>query len=141
MLAPNPAPRSCQDPSPAANRSPPHAPSKRTPYDESASLSIYAKVDTVMPLLAEALEIAEAVMPMDAHPVLDPAEGSVVEEGSDVFAVPFCGATGKLDPDSVTLWDLRPGAWVKLTGGPYAGQFGEVLSKSEGGHWRIKFSR
>jgi len=114
---------------------------QRTPYDESASLRIYAKVDTVMPLLAEALEIAEAVMPMDAHPVFDPAEGSVVEEGSDVFAVPFCGATGKLDPDSVTLWDLRPGAWVKLTGGPYAGQFGEVLSKSEGGHWRIKFSR
>jgi len=113
---------------------------QRTPYDEAASLRIYAKVDTVMALLAEALEIADAVMPMDAHLDFAPAEGSVIEEGSDIFAVPFSGETGKPDPGSMTLWDLRPGAWLRLTGGPFAGQYGEVVSKNDDGHWRIKFS-
>eukprot|EP00618_Florenciella_parvula_P007099 CAMPEP_0119478302 /NCGR_PEP_ID=MMETSP1344-20130328/8102_1 /TAXON_ID=236787 /ORGANISM="Florenciella parvula, Strain CCMP2471" /LENGTH=495 /DNA_ID=CAMNT_0007512465 /DNA_START=93 /DNA_END=1580 /DNA_ORIENTATION=+ len=125
---------------------------QRTPYDEVSSLRIYAKVDTVMPLLAEALGIADTVRPMDHAHVFSPAEGSVVEAGSDMFIVPFSSEAGEHQGSSAsggkadtaqtpnTVWDLRPGSWVKLTGGPYEGEFGQVVGKNAAGHWRLRFS-
>ena len=82
----------------------------------------------VMPLLAEALGIADMVRPMDHAHVFSPAEGSVVEAGSDMFVVPFSSEAGEHQVSSAsggkaetaqtpnTVWDLRPGSWVKLTG-------------------------
>ena len=81
-----------------------------------------------MPLLAEALGIADTVRPMDHTHEFSPAEGSVVEAGSDMFAVPFSSEAGEPQVSSAscgaaettqstnTVWDLRPGSWVKLTG-------------------------
>lgn len=93
----------------------------------------------VMSLLAEALGVTERVRPMDDPPVFSPAEGSVLE-GCDMFAVPFCAKTGDPSPSSTAVWDLRPGGWVRLTGGPYEGDYGQIVGKNSAGHWRIRFS-
>mmetsp|Transcript_17300 Transcript_17300/g.31429 ORF Transcript_17300/g.31429 Transcript_17300/m.31429 type:complete len:470 (+) Transcript_17300:72-1481(+) len=121
---------------------------QRTPYDEVASLRIYAKVDTVLPMLAEALGIDDRVRPMDAVSEFFPAAGSVVDEqegsdgtsGADMFVVPFNGDTGEPDGSGGTVWDLRPQAWLRLTGGPYSGCYGQVIGRVAEGHWRIRFS-
>lgn len=109
---------------------------QQTPYDELCSLRIFAKIDRVMELLAEELQIAERVKPMDQPlhlPVL--AEGSFVEE--DVFLVPF-DRDGN-PSSSRTVWDLREGKRLRLTGGPYSGDIGTVIGKNDAGHYRIRF--
>merc|ERR1719198_2794168 len=100
---------------------------QQTPYDDLCALRIFAKLDEVLDLLAVELGISEQVKPMDHVYRPRPAEGSVIEE--DVYWVPF---DSQGDPSGGKLmWDLRQGARVKLTGGPYEGDIGEVVAKSE----------
>jgi len=108
---------------------------QQTPYDHLTSLRIFAKIDTVMELLAEELEISNFVRPMNEAFVPQCLEGSIVEE--DVFLVPF-DEDGN-PSETKTVWDLRVGRKVKLTGGPYAGDIGEIMEKSQSGHYRIRF--
>jgi hypothetical protein len=56
----------------------------------------------------------------------------------DVFCVPFDkdGKPSELN----TVWDLRVGKKVRLTGGPYEGDIGVITEKSVDGHYKIKFS-
>jgi len=108
---------------------------QQTPYDDSTALRIFAKIDDVMELLAEELGIADMVMPMDHAYEPCCADGSIVEE--DVFLVPF--DEQGCPSQSRTIWDLREGKRLKLTGGPYAGDIGRVVGKNEAGHYRIRF--
>lgn len=110
---------------------------QQTPYDELCSLRIFAKIDRVMELLAEELGIAGKVKPVDA-PLHQPAlaEGSLVEE--DVFRVPFDADGNPAQDGSKTIWDLRVGSRVRLTGGPYEGDVGTIIEKNEAGHYRIR---
>lgn len=109
---------------------------QQTPYDELTALRIFAKLDDVMKLLASELGISDMVKPMDHVHEPECAAGSVVEE--DVFLVPF-DQEGNPSQSSLMTWDLRLGNRVKLTGGPYAGDIGEIMEKSEAGHYRIRF--
>merc|ERR1712072_523784 len=61
------------------------------------------------------------------------AEGSKVEE--DVFMVPF-NEEG-FPSEEKTVWDLRLRRKVKLTGGPYIGDMGTIVSKDEAGHYLV----
>lgn len=109
---------------------------QQTPYDDLCALRIFAKLDEVLDLLAVELGISEQVKPMDHVYRPRPAEGSVIEE--DVYWVPF---DSQGDPSGGKLmWDLRQGARVKLTGGPYEGDVGEVVAKSETGDYRLRFA-
>jgi hypothetical protein len=108
---------------------------QQTPYDELTSLRIYAKLDDVMSLLARELGIVDLVKPMDHNHRPECAEGSVVED--DVFLVPF-DEEGNPSPKKI-VWDLREGRLVKLTGGPYAGDVGRIMTKNDAGHYRIRF--
>lgn len=38
------------------------------------------------------------------------------------------------------VWDLRVGSRLRLSGGPYAGDVGTVVAKSEEGHYRLRFA-
>jgi NAD-dependent SIR2 family protein deacetylase len=132
---------------------------QQTPYDDDCALRIFGKADDVMSLLAEELAITSRVQPMShVHvPCVDPA--AVVEE--DVFLVPFdqqgrptkaavaddtLAAVAAVDDgdnagggEHCMRWDLRVGQWVQLTGGPYAGDKGQITAKHEDGHYRILF--
>jgi NAD-dependent SIR2 family protein deacetylase len=108
---------------------------QHTQYDAHCSLRIYAKIDDVMELLAAELGISNVVRPMDAKYEPDLAENSIVAD--DVLSVPF-DADGNLSSDK-TVWDLREGKQVKLTGGPYEGDIGTIMGKNVHGDYRIRF--
>jgi len=111
---------------------------QQTTYDELCTLRIFAKIDDVMALLAEELELKHDMAGCMEHIHVPVAEaGSEVEP--DVFRVPF-DEDGNLSKTKETLWDLRVGARVRLTSGPYEGDEGEVVAKNEDGHYRLKFS-
>jgi len=113
---------------------------QQTPYDGECSLRLFAKIDDVLERLADELQIAERVRPMDHAFVPAVAEGALLEE--DVVRVPFDGVTGEPIPDAPerwTTWDLRVGRRVKLTGGTYAGDVGTVMEKRPDGAYRIRF--
>merc|ERR1719473_1946963 len=112
---------------------------QQTPYDAQTTLRIFAKVDEVMELLAVELGIDGLVKPMDHVEAPQAAPGSEVDE--DVFLVPFDAETGLPSAEWVekSVWDLRPRRKVRLTGGPYEGDIGTMLSKDEHGHYRVVF--
>lgn len=117
---------------------------QQTPYDDWCSLRIFAKCDDVMGLLAQALGISGNVQPMGSVYAPRPAPGSQLAE--DVFSVPFDDLGRRLQPNGTSkskaggiTWDLRIGQCVRLTGGPYEGDVGQIVAKSEAGHYRLRF--
>lgn len=101
------------------------------------------------PLLASAAAIAAATGASDAD---DGGSGGGDGDGGDddagsglgpdVVLVPFDATTGEpLAHGGAprTVWDLRVGRRVRLTGGPYEGDEGTVVEKSAAGHYRIRF--
>eukprot|EP00947_MAST-08B_sp_MAST-8B-sp1_P003039 g3039.t1 len=130
---------------------------QQTPYDDEAALRIFGKVDDVMELLAAELGIEAMVKPMDHVHVPVPrsraqkaqkaqghgSEGKGngdeqlqwQEEIDDVFHVPDPTCKG----GGYRVWDLRAGRRVRLTGGPYEGDVGEITGKNEDGHYRLVF--
>eukprot|EP00854_Cymbomonas_tetramitiformis_P020999 gene20999-25196_t len=106
---------------------------QQTPYDEHSSLRIFSKIDTVMELLA--VKLGLSFPGQDYVHVPEVAPDAKLQQ--DVFLVPF-DEFG--DPSQEkTVWDLRQGKAVKLTGGPYAGDIGRIVGKNEDGHYRIRF--
>jgi len=103
---------------------------QRTSQDSNASLRIFAKIDDVTRMLAE--ELALEVPPKMHVPEVDPAY--IVEE--DVFLVPF-DEHGQPSSER-RRWDLREGSWVRIVGGPYDGDFGEMCGKNLQGHYKIR---
>merc|ERR1712146_492318 len=108
---------------------------QETPYDEFSSLRIYATIDAVMEMLAEALGISDMVKSMEHVHKPSLAPQSQIQE--DLFLVPF-DAHGNPSEEK-TIWDLREGSRVRLTGGPYAGDVGKIMGKNDDGHYRIRF--
>eukprot|EP01063_Lacrimia_lanifica_P022112 TRINITY_DN29805_c0_g1_i1.p1 TRINITY_DN29805_c0_g1~~TRINITY_DN29805_c0_g1_i1.p1 ORF type:complete len:397 (+),score=109.93 TRINITY_DN29805_c0_g1_i1:51-1241(+) len=109
-----------------------------TEFDKDCALRIFAKVDDVMQLLAEELVLTDVVPDPATHthvPAVAPEH--IVQD--DVFLVPFA-ADGSLASDgSRVMLDLRPGARLRVTAGPYEGDVGFVVLKNEYGHYRIRF--
>mmetsp|Transcript_10899 Transcript_10899/g.19421 ORF Transcript_10899/g.19421 Transcript_10899/m.19421 type:complete len:506 (-) Transcript_10899:119-1636(-) len=106
---------------------------QQTQYDHLASLRIFAKLDEVFALLAVEMGIAEKVKPPDLVYQPQCADRSVIEE--DVFWVPF--DENGCPSEKKTVWDLRPGNRVKITGGPYEGCIGQIAGKNKTGHYKI----
>lgn len=110
---------------------------QRTPFDAVSSLRIYAKIDDVMALLMKELGLCPRDHEGDWRanlPAVPPA--AVVEP--DVFRIPF-SPDGQPSAGETSLWDLRVGAKVRLTGGPYEGDVGRVVEKNGDGHYRVQF--
>ena len=126
---------------------------QQTQFDHLACLRIYADIDEVMGLLLTALEMQEdkqLITAVMGSPVISDHFLKVdactqlghTETPPDVFRIPY-DLTGRLqDPSSsssFTLLDLRVGSQVRLTGGPYEGDCGEILGRNREGHFRIQF--
>jgi NAD-dependent SIR2 family protein deacetylase len=110
---------------------------QQTPMDEVCSLRLFAKIDTVMEMLAEELGISDAVKPMGyLHQPKLPSE-CIVQK--DVFSVPFDMDGTRSETGGRIVWDLREGSTLMLTGGPHEGDIGRVMGKNEDGHYRIRF--
>jgi NAD-dependent SIR2 family protein deacetylase len=63
------------------------------------------------------------------------------------FSIPYDASTGRRLPESVlkgrgrctTPLDLRPGSHLKVTSGPYAGSYGEVVGLNRQQHYKMRF--
>jgi hypothetical protein len=113
---------------------------QQTIYDDISCLRIFGKLDRVMGMLAEQLNLTQLCMPRSVSLV---AGDHVVSE--DVFRVKY-DQTGHVlgegegeEEDRFSLLDLQAGARIRLVSGPYAGDEGEVLGRNREGHYRLQF--
>ena len=104
---------------------------QRTQHDSLACLRIYAPADDVMKLLAEELGFATTLRDCAFR------RGG---EWSLPMRVPYDQYGHRTDGSETTLLDLREGARVRISAGPYAGDEGEVIGTNLEGHIRIVFN-
>merc|ERR1719219_1788215 len=99
---------------------------QQTQHDKDAYLRIYARIDLVVSLLAREIKIT--VPPLSLPLKLNLPANVEVEE--DVFRVPY-DSDGCLteDPEKMVLWNLKPGAKVKVTAGSGEGFKGIIKMK------------
>ena len=114
---------------------------QQTSYDDDAALRIYAKTDDVFRLLAARLGLKNV---KSEDYVYSPEISPDLKMEEDVYLVPFDVDGNPLmnltDKSKMQQWDLRIGARVRLTGGPYAGDIGVVVSKNNTSGYRIRFA-
>merc|ERR1712139_361614 len=99
-----------------------------TQLDKLSTLRIYAELDDVMELLAQELQLHEAV----------PTPISCPSDVPDVFTELPCNAEGELDTGASATLDLRGGARIKVTKGNFEGCRGVVAGKNPEGHYLLK---
>lgn len=118
---------------------------QETQYDSLAALRIYAKTDDVFAMLMKEFGFQSELESSQKEVYRVPdwvfaaskerAEEHKEKSEEDVFYLPAMGE------ESTTMrWDLRVGARVRLTGGPYEGDEGIVVAKSAQGHYKVRFS-
>mmetsp|Transcript_168147 Transcript_168147/g.535074 ORF Transcript_168147/g.535074 Transcript_168147/m.535074 type:complete len:315 (+) Transcript_168147:411-1355(+) len=106
---------------------------QRTEYDHGCALRIFAELDVVMEALARELCLHGAA-------AVSEAERTGTRLSEDRFLVRgFDARTGLPSPGGEVTWDLQLGQWVRLTGGPYAGDVGQVVERSADGHYKLRF--
>ena len=112
---------------------------QQTQFDHLSCLRIYGKLDKVMTLLAEELELR--IENSSYAPKI--CNSSIVTE--NCFLVPYDTSgvllkkTRRCEPAHFSKLDLNIGQRVKLLDGPYSGDIGEVLGQNREGHYRIQF--
>lgn len=124
---------------------------QQTQFDSMSCLRIFADLDEVMAMLLVALGLqrradaclAAMKIPRNfyvPHIGAGTAGGAGAVAGrEDVFRVPYRADGTRHPANACRLLDLSEGSKVQLTGGPYAGDCGEVLGKNREGHYRIQF--
>lgn len=123
---------------------------QRTQHDDLAALKIYAPVDVVMREVMRLLGAAECVCypPLRNYQPDVPSHATIGLPSSHMFRVPYSSSGHRVESDSLGVMDctnfivldLREGARVRLTAGPYAGDEGEVIGNNLEGHYRIVFN-
>lgn len=126
---------------------------QQTTNDRLCALRIFARTDDVFRMLADEMapELAGGVVPPAGYSYRVPeallASARAAAGGEeDVFPIPsFDPDTGLPAPKQGqagggTTWDLRPGARIRLTGGVYEGDIGEVVEKNARGDYRVRFA-
>ena len=115
---------------------------QRTKKDHLASLRIFARLDDVLVALAERLGIPAAAYADEPCLTAPSAASETADPGRDVFLIPY-DAKGRrvaaADGGSACrrALDLREGARVRVTAGPYSGDEGIVRGRRRDGHFDI----
>jgi hypothetical protein len=108
---------------------------QQTQHDETSSLRIFERLDTVLVALAEALSV-----PPSAYAAPETLTPSVPRETMEaaVFSVSY-DADGKriVDGAQRRTLDLREGARVRVTAGMYEGNEGMVTGRQREGHFKV----
>mmetsp|Transcript_32200 Transcript_32200/g.62982 ORF Transcript_32200/g.62982 Transcript_32200/m.62982 type:complete len:589 (+) Transcript_32200:70-1836(+) len=114
---------------------------QQTQLDESSSLRIFAKIDDVMALLQEEMNLQ--LRPPKLYKLEVPQKNRT--KVPDVFKLPY-DDKGHLLPASdrdkehkFLSLDLSEDSYVVLVSGPHQGDFGEVTGKNSEGHFKIRF--
>mmetsp|Transcript_6302 Transcript_6302/g.9553 ORF Transcript_6302/g.9553 Transcript_6302/m.9553 type:complete len:553 (-) Transcript_6302:18-1676(-) len=89
---------------------------QKTRLDPMASLRIFANIDEVMLLLAHEMQLS--VKTQMYTPTIP---RSARTDNPHAFIVPYDPVTGKRSSETSCVWDLSPGAKVKLIDGPGKG--------------------
>ena len=110
---------------------------QQTTYDGQARLRIYAKTDVVFRMLAKELNLMDG--DLECFEQAENKENKGESDDDDVFRVPF-DAEGYPSTTETQVWNLNVGERVKLTGGPYKNDVGEIVSKNQYGHYRLRFA-
>jgi len=113
---------------------------QRTQYDHMACLRIFAKLDDVMQMLLLSMGLYLTEYSLLTLNVED-RNGAVVRK--HVFRVPYDSDGLRIASSTNTGWtilNLEPGSRLKITGGPYVGDSGDVLGCTAEGHYRVRFS-
>lgn len=116
---------------------------QQTPYNNMASLCIYAKLDDFSEALIRELKL-EAVMPKVGISYSLPSLANTQIVGDKIFLVPYSSDGMRLPEANVALnamlrWDLSEGARVKLKFGPFVGDEGDIVGLNRDGHIKIRF--
>lgn len=104
---------------------------QQTEYDSLCSLRLFCTTDEAMTLLAQELKLPTGIH--DPHPLANTTAVAVsgsVEQEEDLFVL----------PDGVSTLDLRVGARLKVTSGPYEGDVGTVMSRDRDGHYTLRMA-
>jgi NAD-dependent SIR2 family protein deacetylase len=111
---------------------------QQTQHDNMSCLRIYADLDEVMALLLISLGLKKRAN--ECSVAMQSPYCDTISATEDVFRVPYTvGGIRQVDGNNCTTLDLREGSKVRVTGGPYEGDYGEVLGKNKEGHYRIQF--
>ncbi len=102
---------------------------QQTKMDACAALRIFAPLDEVLMQLAQELGYG----PLATGYFVPRVEK--LETG--VFAVPY-DSSGNKKHNGTTILDLREGATLRITSGPYAGAEGEMLGCNREGHFKLR---
>ena len=114
---------------------------QRTQHDAKSTLRIYATLDNFAATLADELGM---MLPQVKRVAVRMTDEEVNAAGF-IFQLPYDAQTGmrrsrqgQENTNGMTL-DLRQGAHVRLTSGPYAGDVGEIVGCNFEGHFKIRF--
>jgi NAD-dependent SIR2 family protein deacetylase len=114
---------------------------QQTQYDSIASLRIFSRIDHVMEMLHEVLELPPIDMTTDYSPQIPPTQLL----RNDTYRIPYDQQGNLLsDPDQYetesTVLNLSLGSEVMMVSGPYQGDRGRVIMKTPTGHYKIEFT-
>lgn len=129
---------------------------QETAYDEKCVLRIYCSLDKLGMLLEQELlsSISQSIEEEGAESAkqtLFDTKSTYEEDDDDeddIFFVPYDAITGDrlntsigaaASSDNLLRLDLREGAQLRLTGGEFEGDVGEVVGKQSKGHYKIRF--
>jgi len=104
---------------------------QRTQYDKICSLRIFARIDTVVALLAEEMKIV--IPPLTDYQPDIPAGAQI---GPHQFRVPY-DTEGNLSNDTHTIWDLREGQKMVVCAGPGEGFSGKMNAETGRDHYVV----
>ena len=109
---------------------------QKTKMDKLASLRIFARIDEVMKLLVEEMDL-----PIQTSLYEPSIPSSILTSKPNVFRVSYDPKTGEKNTKKTTRWDLREGAKIQLTDGPGKGFVGKVVHvpACASGHYSVVF--
>jgi hypothetical protein len=111
---------------------------QRTYYDDVCALRIFGKLDEVLGLLAEYMELQVDHATVNYTPEVD----AVYNLSMDTFSIPYDASTGEKSTDGSRVeWNLRKGTSVEIKYGPATGFRGIMKGKTSQGHYQVEFPR
>jgi hypothetical protein len=110
---------------------------QKTQYDNLACLHIFARIDHVMELLLQALQLPA---PSPSFIYYNPNIGSKYKIGAEKYKIRYNRQGFLCDDDEPgTCLDLTMGSTVKMVSGPYKGDRGRIIGKLSEGHYKLEF--
>jgi hypothetical protein len=110
---------------------------QRTKQDHLSSLRIFGHLDAVLAAVAERLGVPPAAYADPASQPAAPSPPAAAPAEDGLFHIPYDEAGRRVRAGPHRALDLREGARVVITAGPYKGDEGVVRARRRDGHYDI----